>query len=57
MQEFVKNYEKYPEQLGISHNELRFLPEKTKNSKQKSFICNLDTKVKSILHIQNIKQV
>ena len=51
IQEFIKNYEEYPD------IELRFLPEEMKNGKLENCICNLNTKVKYVLHIQNLKEV
>ena len=67
---FIKNYDqnsdygyipefddKYSKQLGMSHNDLLFLPEIIHIVKFQKIVCNLKNKEKYLLHIINSKQV
>ena len=67
-EDFIKNYNKesdeeyfllvdvqYPENLHNLHNDLLFLPERTKIEKVKKLVANLHDKAEYFIHIRNLK--
>ena len=46
----------YPENLHNFHNDLPFLPERTKIGKVKRVVANLHDKKEYVIHIMNLKQ-
>ena len=66
---FIKNYNEerdkgycfevdvqYIEKLLEPHNDLPFLPERTKTEKVEKFVANLHDKTEYVIHIRNLKQ-
>ena len=47
----------YPEKLRELHNDLLFLPERTKLEKVEKLVTNLHNKTEYAIHITNLKQV
>ena len=45
----------YPENLNNLHNDLLFLPERTKFKKVEKLVANLHDKVEYFIHIQHLK--
>ena len=45
----------YPENLHNLHNDLLFLPERTKFKKVEKLVANLHDKVEYFIHIQHLK--
>ena len=67
--EFIKKYDeysnkgyilevdvKYPKNLHGLHEDLPFLPERTKIGKCKKLVCNLHDKKNNVVHILSLKQ-
>ena len=47
----------YPEKLRELHNDLLFLPERTKLERVEKLVTNLHNKTEYVIHITNLKQV
>ena len=67
-EDFIKSYDEesdeghflevdvqYPEKLHELHNDLLFLPERTKLGKVETVVTNLHDKTEYIIHIRNLK--
>ena len=67
-EDFIKSYDEesdeghflevdvqYPEKLHELHNDLLFLPERTKLGKVEKVVTNLHDKTEYIIHIRNLK--
>ena len=68
-EDFIKNYDEengegyflevdvqYLEKLHALHNDLPFLPEKTKTEKVEKFVASLHNKTEYVIYIRNLKQ-
>ena len=53
---FLKVDVQYPEKLHKLHNDLPFLPERTKTENFKKLFTNLHDKTECAIHIRNLKQ-
>ena len=68
-EDFIKNYNEesnegyflkvdvqYPEKLHEFHNDLPFLPERTKSEKVEKLFTNLHDKTEYVIHVINLKE-